>query len=243
MSTIQAIGKAIGSPIAKATELRPVKKLAEAWHKNPADVLTAATVAGIVAKDGIGCVMYVTQSLNNKKIPDERRKFVASLDLTNGVLMIAAQLAMFFAMRKYSGPLFEKIFKKSFNPKIKSEALQRIRMQDAAKNPNSVPKKLDIEKDYNKVKKDALELFKFVIDLAAVTIVGKRVIVPLIATPLAKKVEAKMNGKQPKKPEDTTNRAENSKVEEHKEEPKEEQKPVPTFSNSTSTNLLDKYRK
>ena len=75
------------------------------------------TVGSIVAKDGIGCVKYVSQSLNNDKIPEKQRNFVAALDLTNGILMILAQIGMFALMRKYSGPIFDKIFKKSFNPK------------------------------------------------------------------------------------------------------------------------------
>ena len=40
-----------------------------------------------------------------------------------------------------------------------------------------------------KVQKGALDVFKFVLDTAAATIIGKRVIVPLIATPFASKVE------------------------------------------------------
>ncbi len=188
MSGIEAIGKVLGS----ATKSRPAVALAEKFKKDPESALGLATVTSIILKDGIGCVMYVTQSLNNKKIPDEKRKFVAALDLTNGVLMIAAQIAMFFAMRKYSGPIFDKLFKKSFNAVSKENSISRLRML-ADKAGETVCKKLKIEKEYNKVKNDALGLFKFCSDIAAATIIGKRVIVPLIATPLAKKVEKKMN--------------------------------------------------
>ena len=53
------------------SKTRPLKALGNAWNKNPESVLAGATVASIILKDGIGCAMYVTQSLNNKKIPDE----------------------------------------------------------------------------------------------------------------------------------------------------------------------------
>ena len=53
-------------------------------------------------------------------------------------------------------------------------------------------RKLTIEKEYQKVRKEALDVFKFVADIAAATIIGKRVIVPFIATPLANIVKGKM---------------------------------------------------
>ena len=240
MAGISSIGNAIGTGIAKASASRPAEWLGKKWNKNPVDVLAYATVASIILKDGIGCAMYVTQSLNNKKIPDEKRKFVAALDLTNGVLMIAAQIAMFFAMRKYSGKIFEKMFKKSFNPAAKSDALSRIRMLEAEKG-NPVPKKLKVAKDYAKVKKDALDLFKFVADIAAATIVGKRIIVPLIATPLAKKVEKKMNEGKDVKSEEPKQIVESVKTE---EKPQEIEAPkLDIVSKDDNSNLLAKYKK
>ena len=198
-----AIVDRIASGFGAISKSRPMIKLAESFKKDPEKALALTTVGSIIAKDGIGCAMYVTQSLNNKKIPDEKRKFVAALDLTNGVLMIAAQIAMFFAMRKYSGPIFEKIFKKSFNEASKSDTISRIRMK-MAKSGEEVAKKLKLAKEYDEVKKSALDVFKFILDISAATIIGKRVIVPLIATPLAKKVQVKMeehsaekNGQKP----------------------------------------------
>ena len=246
MGGISSIGQTIGKGIANATNARPAQWLGKKFQQDPESALALATVTSIILKDGIGCAMYVTQSLNNKKIPDEKRKFVAALDLTNGVLMIAAQIAMFFAMRKYSGPIFEKLFKKSFNAENKSNIISRIRML-ANKANESVPKKLKVEREYEKVKKDSLDLFKFVADIAAATIIGKRVIVPLIATPLAKKVEKKMEKSQAFGSKLGT---EEHPSQQHKEDkveaPKEEVKPeaqitAPNFENNS--NLLDKFKK
>ena len=242
MAMVNSIGTYIGKGIAKATNAKPATWLGEKFEKIPESALAAATVTSIILKDGIGCAMYVTQSLNNKKIPDEKRKFVAALDLTNGVLMIGAQIAMFLAMRKYSGPLFEKLFKKSFNYVSKGEAITRTRMNAGLKDPNAVPRKSVVEKEFEKVRKDSLDLFKFVVDIAAATIVGKRVIVPLIATPLAKKVEKKMDDHKDAK-------ANGIKPEAQKEEAKpdakvvESKESVPNFENNPDSNLLSRYKK
>lgn len=240
MSGINPIGKYI----AKATTTKPAVWLGEKFQKNPEGALAAATVSSIVLKDGIGCVMYVTQSLNNKKIPEEKRRFVAALDLTNGVLMIAAQIAMFLAMRKYSGPIFEKLFKKSFNAENKSNIVSKLRME-AAKKGETVYKKLKLEKDYEEVKKDALALFKFVVDIAAATIVGKRIIVPLIATPLAKKVEKRMNKDNPEvNSKDTAKDVKNNSEEPKKVKIESQETASEVNENSsTDTNLLNKFKK
>lgn len=235
-----AIVDRIASGFGALSKSRPMVKLAESFKKDPEKALALTTVGSIIAKDGIGCAMYVTQSLNNKKIPDEKRKFVAALDLTNGVLMIAAQIAMFFAMRKYSGPIFEKLFNKSFNAASKSDTISRIRMK-LAKSGEEVAKKLKLSKEYDAVKKSALDVFKFVLDISAATIIGKRVIVPLIATPLAKNVQGKMeeysarkNGQAPA--------FEGDKPEERKDGLQAPRLDVVSAPDE-DTNLLNRYKK
>jgi hypothetical protein len=220
---------------------RPMEALCNAFEKNPEGVLGAATVTSIVLKDGIGCAMYVTQSLHNKKIPEEKRKFVAALDLTNGGLMILAQIAMFFAMRRYSGPIFKKFFAKSFNNIAKSETVLRMQMA-ATKAGRGWAKALKLEKVVDKVEKNGKDLFKFVADIAAATIIGKRVIVPLIATPLANKVKNWMDKKDSKSA--NAKNPEAAKETPAKQETKQIAAPAPEVHklDTGSTNLLDKYR-
>lgn len=57
-----------------------------------------ALVMANVAKDTIGCVFYTYQSLNNDKIPEKKRKFVAALDLANGFLMCITQFILGFTI-------------------------------------------------------------------------------------------------------------------------------------------------
>lgn len=238
MSGLQSIGNTIGKGIAKATNAKPAQWLGRKFEQDPEKALAMATVTSIILKDGIGCAMYVKQSLNNDKIPEKKRKFVAALDLTNGVLMIGAQIAMFFAMRKYSGPIFEKLFKKSFNKISKANTISRMRMQDAQN--GGAFKKLLYDKEYENVRKGALDLFKFVADIAAATIIGKRVIVPLIATPLAKKVEKRMETKKHETTEDIPK--ENIQI---TKQPEQQTKLdiTSTGNNSINSNLLAKFQK
>lgn len=246
MSGLQSIGNYIGKGIAKATNAKPAVWLGKKFENDPEKALAMATVTSIILKDGIGCAMYVTQSLHNDKIPEKKRKFVAALDLTNGVLMIGAQIAMFFAMRKYSGPIFDKLFKKSFNSISKANTISRMRMQDAMTG-NHASKKLVYAREYEKVRKDALDLFKFVADIAAATIIGKRIVVPLVATPLAKKVEKKMELKKGHGCDETHKQEEEEQKPEQKVEVQQSSdvqgKSLDVVSYGNSTNLLAKYNK
>lgn len=227
---IQGVSKVLGG----IERSKPLQKLENWYSKDPANRLAALTITSIVIKDGIGCVKYVNQSRNNKKIPEDKRKFVTALDLTNGILMILAQIGMFFAVRKISEPLFNKCFHDSFSPKAMKETMSRYRMLKQ-KVDNETVRKLNVEKDLKQtVRKKNLDIFKFIVDTAAATIIGKRIIVPLIATPLAQKVEQKMRQNEEKKlhPESVAETpADNNKA---------EQAPKLDVV-STETNLLKQY--
>ena len=189
-----SVGSVSSKIIGKVTEFRPVQKCCNFFKKDKEKALAYTTIASVVGKDGIGCYMYVNQSLHNEKIPEDKRGFVAALDLTNGLLMILSQLGMFFAMRKFNEPLFDKLFKKSFDKggQVFKTIATKIRKEqkDAGQ---AVARKISIRKEYDKIRKDSLDTFKFITELAAATILAKRVIVPFIATPLAQKVKSKMD--------------------------------------------------
>ena len=62
------IGDKVANGIAAATNLKAAKKLMGKFDGDLEKALAYAVVGSIIAKDGIGCAMYVTQSMNNKKI-------------------------------------------------------------------------------------------------------------------------------------------------------------------------------
>ncbi len=248
MGTVGSISSKV---IGKVTNLKPVRKCCEYFKKEPEKAIAYSTIASVVGKDGIGCYMYVKQSLNNEKIPDDKRKFVAALDLTNGVLMIASQLALFFAMRKFNEPLFNKLFKKSFDKegqvfKTIASAIRKTQKDSGL----SISRKLSIKKEYDEIRKGCLDTFKFVTELAAATILAKRVIVPFIATPLAEKVKNKMEAKTgTTQPAATQNNDKNTteqtaateKKQEYKEPVKQDNN-IDFKSSNEQSNLLAKIK-
>ena len=149
MVNVNPVTSGLAKALGVVTNSKPVKVLTKKFQENPEGTLAATTVASIVVKDGIGCYKYVTQSMNNKEIPEERRAFVTSMDLTNGILMIGTQIALFYIMRKYSAPMFENIFSKSFNAKAKRNMLTWLRM-DYKKAKLEPPKKNVVEKEFEK---------------------------------------------------------------------------------------------
>ena len=108
-------------PLRWASERSFIKKAGNKVFDNNRKYIDGLGVASIVAKDGLGCYLYVTQSLNNKEIPDDKRKFVAALDLTNGLLMIGFQILMFFTVshKVCQTKMFDKFFGKMFDRPIK----------------------------------------------------------------------------------------------------------------------------
>ncbi len=247
MPSVYSIGaKAIGA----VTNSKPVKWTCNQFKKNFDNALIYTTMGSIVVKDGIGCVTYVKQSLNNEEIPEKRRSFVAALDLTNGVLMIVSQIALFLAMHKINKPMFDWIFRKSFSKGARKTLMTQTRMIQraegkASESINNVSKKLVIGHAHDKIRKDSLKIFEFVTDLVASAIIAKRVVVPLIATPLASIVEKKMKAKH-----DAAEGKSETEIKD-KSNPTMQgaakinivSEPARVQTQSTSTNLLDKYKK
>ena len=85
------VAKGAGKFLDKAAQLKPIQKGLDLAKKDPAKFATNMLLFSIVSKDAVGCYLYTTQSLNNKKIPEDKRKFVASMDLMNGILMVGGQ--------------------------------------------------------------------------------------------------------------------------------------------------------
>ncbi|OGI00711.1 MAG: hypothetical protein A2Y25_11595 [Candidatus Melainabacteria bacterium GWF2_37_15] len=140
-------------------------------------------IASICMKDGLGCYYYVTQSLKNERIPEEKRKFVAALDLSNGILMIATQLLLGATISskkcqdKIKNKLFGNILKEE-NIKLAHEKLIKI------KKFKGMPLEA-FNRTMGGVSKYCTAGLSVITSLVAATVIAKRMIVPFIATPLA----------------------------------------------------------
>ena len=145
-----------------------------------AGAASGIALASTMSKDIVATYYYVTQSAKNEKIPPEKRSFVAALDLGNGIMNVIGALAIGLPMKGWMEKLFDsKLEKKYFSTEVAEKTMQKIA---------DTGKKVDKEK--------FLEAFMKRKDLAKVglcvmgTLVGsqiiaKRILTPLIATPMA----------------------------------------------------------
>lgn len=219
MKIMPTIERVIGAPVKAIANNKYMKDFCDKFVKEPDKMLAYTTIASLVAKDGVGCYLYVKQSLNNEKIPEEKRSFVAALDLTNGLLMILSQLIAFFTFdsKVVQSKLFGKFFDKIFETKSVNKLITQIR--NALKHDVKTIDKAKVAQEIDKFKKVSQDMFKFVTSLVASTIIAKRVVVPFLATPLAGWAQEKFIDKKMKKDTnpsieaDKTKLADNTKLE------------------------------
>ncbi|MEI8129344.1 MAG: hypothetical protein WCG95_06970 [bacterium] len=112
------IDKQVGKVFEYTTKWKWMTRNLEEGFKEPAKFGAKMFVISIITKDVIGCIFYTYQSLNNKKIPEEKRKFVAALDLMNGIIMVGGQFLIGkvieasltpWLLSKYTGLLKNKV--------------------------------------------------------------------------------------------------------------------------------------
>ena len=72
-----------------------------AMPENPTDIAKTLALYSTTTKDAVNCYYYTTQSYNNKKIPEDNRKFVAGIDLANGILNVITQLTLGLFVNKH----------------------------------------------------------------------------------------------------------------------------------------------
>ena len=192
------IGKGLGYTVKKW-----FSKTLEAGRNNPEKYAGAMMVTSIVSKDLVGGYYYTTQSLNNEKIPEEKRKFVASLDLMNGILMVGGQILIYSVVEKIAS---KALFKNFIGKKLDGDMLK----QHAKKIVKASTENLNLQEVYEELVKThgsgskqfkALETgFGLIVGFLATTALTKRLIVPFLSTPLAGWFKNKYMDKKPQKP-------------------------------------------
>lgn len=166
----------------KLAKSKTMNNILDYIQKNPENAARSLVLAN-VAKDAINCGFYVYQSMNNKDIPEEKRKFVASLDLANGVLMIATQLAagFYFTTKKVQ----DKINGKLFGNVAENYKNYVNNLSNGQNFGEDLLAKLERTIEHNKITKKCNTGFKAISTILITTVIAKRVVVPFIATPLA----------------------------------------------------------
>ena len=240
------VGQVISNYANKAVEytlMKPLKKMSTApgmarvrkeFCNDNMSFINGIGIASIVLKDGLGCYMYVNQSLHNDKIPDDKRKFVAALDLANGGLMIAMQILMHLTIsnKMMQSKMFKSVYGKYFSRSVTKGYQAILKGQEKYKGMTGQ----EFHAGMDVIHKKAIAAFSNITSLVAATIIGKRIIVPFIATPLADKTKAWMSRND--KPQEINPETKNTYCQEkhnHKKAGCDNQKP--------QVNLLDKLKK
>lgn len=181
-------------------------KTLEYGRNNPEKYAGAMLVTSIVSKDLVGCYYYTTQSLHNKKIPEEKRKFVASLDLMNGILMVGGQILIYSVVEKIaSNALFNKFIAKKLDADVLKKHAKKIVASSTEKlNIENVNKEL--VKQYGSGSKQFKAMktgFALLVGFLATTAFTKRLLAPLLSTPLAGWFKGRfLDKKKPSKKDD-----------------------------------------
>ena len=173
------INKIIETPIKKFANSNIMEKICKQYRENNPKFITSFSVGSLIAKDTYGCYEYVRQNQKNKNIPEEKRNFISALDLLNGTMMIGIQLLTYATIAKKTNQskVFDKFLGKYFNV----TNFKKIKIN----NPEITAK------DFKTYKNNISTAFTHLFSLITTTILAKRVIVPIIATPLADKLKNK----------------------------------------------------
>lgn len=227
-------GEYAAKGLGKFADSKNVRGICEKFKNDPIKYAGYATLASLALKDTVGCYMYVTQSLNNKKIPEEKRRFVANMDLTNGILNVITQIGLTFGVKKLYKPMFNKMLNKSFNKNAYKEIITLHRKDSRAMNTD-VLRKLEANKELEKTKNNIYSAFAATMDIFVATILAKRVVVPFLSTPITQT----LTNRHDKKLAEKKAAMEQQKPAENK--PKTPETPTANSVNE-NTNLLTKFQ-
>lgn len=230
--TNKAIDYALMKPLKKLSTAPGMAKVRKEFCNNNMGFINALGITSIVLKDGLGCYMYVNQSLHNDKIPDDKRKFVAALDLANGGLMIGMQILTHLTVsnKLMQSKMFKGMYGKYFSRSVTKGYQAILKSQEKYKGMTGQEFHAGMDVIHSK----AVKAFSNITSLVAATIIGKRVIVPFIATPLADKTKAWMCRND--KPQEISPETKNTYCQEKHDHQKA------GCNTQPKTNLLDKVK-
>lgn len=138
----------------KIAEHHWIAKQLEKGLNDPARYAAAMLVMSIVSKDLVGCLLYTTQSYNNKKIPEEKRKFVAAVDLMNGIIMVGGQFLIGKIIEAKETP---KLLGKRFTGTIKDKFTGKETSIPNAKGPLASDNIVELAQKIMKENKDEIK--------------------------------------------------------------------------------------
>ena len=219
--------RAIDSFNRAASRIMDTKGATILMPENPTDIAKTLALISTTTKDIVNCYYYTTQSYHNERIPEDKRKFVAGIDLANGILNVITQLSLGLVVNKMSDKMYDKWFKGGLtataeNIKKYREAADKL-LHGSQLTEHIKCSDASIKSAINKVNKVAKAGFGVIAVLVVTQIIAKRMIVPFLATPLAKKKKKYLDKQEAKKATGNDSNTEQNKT---KPEIKEEL-PIP----------------
>lgn len=76
----------------------------EKGYQHPTEYAAKMMVWSLITKDAVNCGFYTYQSATNEKIPEDKRGFVAALDLVNGIINVGGQIGAFALVDRFLTP-------------------------------------------------------------------------------------------------------------------------------------------
>jgi len=188
MKISSRIENVLGRGLSSVAKSKVMTKQLEKGLRNPEGFAVSMLITSLVSKDAVNCYYYVTQSLNNEKIPEDKRNFVAALDGMNGILNVVGQVLIGLLAEK---ALSKYVFHKGVESKLDKDSLT----VHARKIVEDSKTKLDVKK----VEAELIKKYgeggskyksysggvKLLVGFLLTAAFAKRVLTPLIATPLA----------------------------------------------------------
>lgn len=163
-------------------------KLFRKWiPDDPTHAAAGLALASTITKDAVNCYYYTTQSYRNTEIPEDKRKFVAANDLSNGFYNVIIPLVASKQITKAGDKTFDKHFAKHFDKKSAKHLYNKLSSLGVK------CESADVEKVLTGTSKKAAKAgLAVVFTLVISQILCKRVITPLLATPSADHVKKLM---------------------------------------------------
>lgn len=106
--SIRAVSNGIEKGINWVANSKVMKK---AFSERAGEMAATIALWSTTTKDAVNCYYYTNQSLHNEKIPEEKRKFVAAIDLANGFMNVVSQLTLGAYIKNKLPQTFDKMFK------------------------------------------------------------------------------------------------------------------------------------
>lgn len=170
-------------------------KFMQKWiPEDPAKAASGLALLSTVTKDAVNCCYYTYQSYNNKRIPEDKRKFVAANDLSNGFYNVVIPLALKGPIDKGNKYIFDNYFKKYFSESAARNIYNKIKDTNPQYTFDMIKDNLS-KKSMGYAKSGLGVIFTLVIS----QIICKRIITPTLATPSAdyvKKIMVKWEDKK-----------------------------------------------